>query len=758
MSPKHEKTIFFEALEIESPRAREAFVQGSCQGDPELLNAVSRLLAEHDRADNPIDHPVVASLPTFDAVTQQVARSIEANHPPGTMVGPYKLMEQIGEGGCGLVFVADQQVPVRRRVALKIIKPGMETRQVIARFEAERQALAMMDHENIARVFDAGVTQTGQPYFVMELVRGVPLNEFCDNHRLDTRQRLELFLSICNAVQHAHQKGIIHRDLKPSNVLVTLQDGRPIAKVIDFGIVKAIGQSLTDKTIYTRLASMIGTPAYMSPEQAEMSNVDVDTRSDIYSLGVLLYELLTGSTPFVVGRLNSVGFDELRRIIREEEPPSPSTRLSTLGNQLSTTVSANRRLEPAKLTSLMRGDLDWIVMKAIDKDRARRYPSAIALAQDVSRFLEGQPVEARPPSTLYRFSKFARRNKVALTTVSLVAGALVLGTVVSLWQARVAYHAMEQARIAAAAAKSSNAELEGFTDRLRRANTLIASGRAYADAGDWSNANEAFTNATQTQPRYFHAWMERGSLYAKMGLWEMAASDYRKALELGSPVDGVQFLGVPQLFDYVGDHAMYEQLAKDLAQSSSGSLGTILRGQLVDQPSAEVSAQLAVLGEQLLEERRLRPDGRPTRTSRIPRGPKLYVAGWAHLRNGDIDRAIERLEESLDESTIWPASGINYPLLAIAYTQAGRSDDAAKAWTLAKQSRDQWLDQSIETQQGTPPIPWFDWIEFLMNYREASLRLTGELPPDDPRLDQLKSLARGAIANSAPDPLPSPQR
>ena len=306
---------------------------------------------------------------------------------PGTIIGPYKLLEQIGEGGMGVVFMAEQTQPIQRKVALKIIKPGMDTQQVIARFEAERQALALMDHPNIARVLDAGTTESGRPYFVMELVRGVPVTDYCDRHRLSIRERLELFVTICQAVQHAHQKGIIHRDLKPTNVLVTQHDGRPLVKVIDFGVAKATGQKLTEKTLFTGFAQLIGTPLYMSPEQAELSAPDVDTRSDIYSLGVLLYELLTGSTPFESERLKAAAFDEMRRIIREEEPPRPSTRISTLAQQAISTVSEKRNSDPRHLSRLFQGELDWIVMKTLEKDRNRRYETASALAADVEHYL-----------------------------------------------------------------------------------------------------------------------------------------------------------------------------------------------------------------------------------------------------------------------------------------------------------------------------------------------------------------------------------
>src|SRR5207247_1484286 len=345
------------------------------------------------------------------------------NERTGMMIGRYKLLQQIGEGGFGTVFMAEQLEPVQRKVALKIIKAGMDTREIIARFEAERQALALMDHPNIAQVLDGGTTASGRPYFVMELVRGLPITAYCDHDSLSTSERLDLFIKVCHAVQHAHQKGVIHRDLKPSNVLVTLHDGEPVPKVIDFGVAKALGQRLTEKTLFTGFQHMIGTPAYMSPEQAALSGLDIDTRADIYSLGVLLYELLTGALPFDADTFRKAALDEIRRMIRETEPPKPSTRLQTLGDKLMD-VAKQRHTEPAALSRLIRGDLDWIVMKCLEKDRTRRYETANGLAADLHRHLENEPVVARPPSNLYRFDKLVRRNKLAFAAAGAVALAL----------------------------------------------------------------------------------------------------------------------------------------------------------------------------------------------------------------------------------------------------------------------------------------------------------------------------------------------
>jgi serine/threonine protein kinase len=411
-------------------------------------------------------HPGLASTIVGPALSEQV----------GVQIGPYKLMEQIGEGGFGLVFVAQQQKPVQRRVALKVIKPGMDTQDVIARFEAERQALALMDHPNIARVLDAGTTGSGRPYFVMELVPGVPITEYCDRNHQSPRERLELFVDVCNAVQHAHQKGIIHRDIKPSNVLVTLQDGKPIVKVIDFGVAKALHQKLTDRTIYTRFAQMVGTPLYMSPEQAEMSGLDVDTRTDIYSLGVLMYELLTGSTPFDKKRVSQAAYGELIRMIREEDPPKPSTRLSQSTASLPA-IAEQRKTEPARLSKMFRGDLDWITMKALEKDRMRRYETANAFAADVQRYLADEPVEASPPSATYRFRKLLRRYRRAAITAGAFIGLLLVGVVVTGWlavrQAAARAAADHSAHLAQIEAEKADRRVELAIDAIENFRTAV---------------------------------------------------------------------------------------------------------------------------------------------------------------------------------------------------------------------------------------------------------------------------------------------
>src|SRR5262245_18889296 len=449
----NEREIFVEAAQLIDPAEQSAFLRRTCGQDDVLHRRLVALLAAHSRAQRFLESPpsgIALAVADRDALA---ARPVTEG--PGTKIGSYKLLQQIGEGGFGVVYMAEQEQPVFRKVALKIIKPGMDTKEVIGRFESERQALALMDHPNIARVLDAGATESGRPFFVMELVKGVPLIKFCDDNHLPPEERMELFIQVCNAIQHAHQKGIIHRDLKPSNVMVTLHDGRPVPKVIDFGVAKATSHRLTERTLFTAYGQVIGTHAYMSPEQAEMSGLDIDTRSDVYSLGVLLYELLTGTTPFEANRLREAGFAEMQRIIREEEPPRPSTRVSTLQGAALTTLSQQHGIDERRMRQIIRGELDWIVMKSLDKDRERRYESAASLARDIRRYLSDEPVQACPPSAFYRFRKFARRNKravLAVTAILLLLCASIAGTTWGLVRAELARQAATKQRLLAEAA------------------------------------------------------------------------------------------------------------------------------------------------------------------------------------------------------------------------------------------------------------------------------------------------------------------
>ena len=539
----NEEAVFQIARRIQQPEALAAYLEQACGGDQSLRARVLALLGQTGDADQFLEAP--PSIYHFEAAATMDQALIEK---PGTQIGPYKLLQQIGEGGMGAVYMAEQKEPLRRTVALKIIKPGMDSQQVVARFEAERQALAMMNHPNIAKVLDAGSTESGRPYFVMELVKGIPITEYCDTHKLTTRQRLELLVTICDAVQHAHQKGIIHRDLKPGNLLVELHDIRPVPKVVDFGIAKSTNQRLTERTLCTNFSQMIGTPLYMSPEQAQLSGLDVDTRSDIYSLGVLLYELITGTTPFTKESMSKIGYDEMRRKIQYDDPPRPSERISTLNVEALTTLTTNQRVDTRKLQQQVRNELDWVVMKALDKDRTRRYQTATAFAEDIQRYLNDAPVQACPPSFSYRLQKITRRNKGLLITGALVAASLCAGLLGTSWQAilatRAEAEARQQERTAMASADSERQARELESDQRRKAEIAEFEARQHEGAAkDQLAISNAVTDFLQND------------LLGQAGSYAQAESEFtpdpaltiRKALDRASASVGDRFKDRPEL-------------------------------------------------------------------------------------------------------------------------------------------------------------------------------------------------------------------
>ena len=481
-SSNRDVELFTAAVEL-SADERAAYLDRACGNDAKLRQEVLALLKFHDSAGN-----FLQQSPHGAAVETKTESSIGVK--TGDRIGRYKLLQPIGEGGCGVVYLAEQEEPVRRSVALKVIKPGMDTKSVIARFEAERQALALMDHPNIAKVLDAGATESGRPYFVMELVQGVKITDYCDKNSLSTGERLKLFIQVCHAIQHAHQKGIIHRDIKPSNILVTTTaEGTPLPVVIDFGIAKAItNQQLTNKTFFTAFELLVGTPAYMSPEQAELTKMDLDTRTDIYSLGVLLYELLAGSTPFDMDALLKAGLDETRRVIREQEPVRPSARLEKLDKANLAVIAKRHRSEPPSLIRAVRGDLDWIVMKALEKDRTRRYATANGFALDVQRYLANEPISARPPNALYKLQKVALRNKLLFTGIGVIALLLFVSLVIvtaSLARERQARH---EAETAALKSQQVTKFLEDMLNGVGPLNTLDKLGDNFEAEGKWPDA------------------------------------------------------------------------------------------------------------------------------------------------------------------------------------------------------------------------------------------------------------------------------
>ncbi|HWC58324.1 MAG TPA: protein kinase [Verrucomicrobiae bacterium] len=706
---RQEEALFEAARNLTDPVARQAFLDKACGNNPALRARIETLLESEKNA----DHFFAEAAPIRPPKSSSEAPVTEA---VGSRIGPYKLLQQIGEGGAGVVYMAEQETPVRRRVALKIIKLGMDTKSVIARFDAERQALAMMDHPNIARVLDAGSTETGRPYFVMELVRGVKITEYCDRNNLDTRERLNLLIQVCHAVQHAHQKGIIHRDLKPSNILVTLHDGVPVPKVIDFGIAKATERRLTDRTLFTAYDEVIGTPAYMSPEQAEMSGLDVDTRSDIYSLGVLLYELLTGKTPFDPKELVKSGLDQMRRTLREEEPRRPSTMLTTMQKAELNTTASHRHEEAPKLISLVKGDLDWIVMKALEKDRTRRYETTNGLAMDIQRYLGNEPVVARPPSRIYRFQKLVRRNKIIFASAGAVALALIAGFSTSTWL----FFREREARQRAV-------EAERQQDRLRReaeAGQKITQATVLINAERFTDAEKLLSEVTLDKPTVEGATVLRalGEWHALQGEWPQAAKQFTALLKIndldGADTGTLDYLECGPALIESGNAEGYEHfrngIAARFANTTSPFTDRIIKISLLLPPSDSfLRSYLPALenAEQSLS---------------VDVTNDVFLAAWRSVslalvqyRLGEFSKAAESARRCLSYPEYnAPRSATAQVILAMADWRLHRQDEARAEIAQARDLIESKFSVGLDRGTGVQGF-WFDWVFAQILCREA---------------------------------------
>jgi tetratricopeptide (TPR) repeat protein/tRNA A-37 threonylcarbamoyl transferase component Bud32 len=732
------REIFGNALEIDSEAGRAAYLDTTCAGDVGLRQDVAALLAALGSAGEFMRRPAAELVLGADQATLAEAA--------GEVVGRYQLVEKLGEGGFGSVWVAEQREPVKRRVAVKIVKLGMDTRQVVARFEAERQALAMMDHPNIAQVLDAGSTDAGRPYFVMELVSGVPVTRFCDETGMAVKDRLGLFVQVCNAIQHAHQKGVIHRDIKPSNILVTLHDGAAVPRVIDFGIAKATGGDLTDNTVHTQSQQFVGTPAYVSPEQAQPSTPDVDTRSDIYSLGVLLYELLTGHTPFDARELVAGGIEAMRRAIAEKEPSRPSAKLAALHDRELTTTARQRATEGARLLHLLKGDLVWVVMKCLEKDRGRRYQTAGELAADVGRYLRNEPVQARPPSKRYRFRKFARRNKGVVVAGSAIATTVLLAIVslaVSNGRTRDARGRAEEAQ---RLAETRAGELQGSLERLIAANALHELGQWYFNDRNWDNALESFTQASVLRPDSVTVWTDRGELYAQLGLFDLAGADFARAFALNKPETSLRWYRHALLSLYLGDTPTYFTVREEMWGRFYGTIGLapeLVRAQVLAPGQADKCPQMVAIIERGLRHETAEEKVHAGTLSVQRRSYLLYALGLAHLRAGQHEQAADRLRESLAAGEGLAAQSLSQPALAIAHYHCGRKVEARQALEAARTTHKEWSRQRRAGKEAHEwvisqgagaywPVPWSDWVEFQVIYREAERLIDGRDPPEDP--------------------------
>lgn len=731
-----EDALFFTALHVTDPGQRKLFLDQACFDNVKMRDVIEEMLASQKDSDHLIERGYsaialrVEDLGELDAVARDFSDPL-ADERLGKVIGRYRIKEKLGEGGCGAVYLAEQNEPVKRLVALKVIKLGMDTRSVIARFDAERQALAMMDHPNIARVLDAGATDTGRPYFVLELVRGTRVTEYCDTRRFGLRERLDLFIQICRAIQHAHQKGVVHRDIKPSNVLVTLMDGVPIPKVIDFGIAKAVEGRLTDGTEHTQSEQLLGTPAYMSPEQAAHGGLDVDTRSDVYSLGALLYELLTGRAPFDGNELAAAGPDEMRRILKERDPRKPSALLSTIAEQALKATAGARASEPKRLISQVRGDLDWITMKALDKDRSRRYHTVNGLAMDVHRFLRYEPVTARPPGGAYQLWKLVRRHSIFFIAGTSVLLALTAGLGISIWQFRKARAAeMRQSDLRQMAERAlANEEVlrrdAESREKLTEAVILLRQ-------GDYAGAAKALESMSERPRRPsldgVTALRSVGEWLAIQGRWDEAAERFLWLLEIdkldpwGPVTLDTQACGVVLVEN--GDFSAYRRFCKEAitthATSNNGdAVGRVLKTCLLMPPDPALWHQLQPLGSTMGEWFQKLAPGEKSNWAAIP------ACLWAY-RGGEYGTVVE-IARPISER---PAgNNAQVPTIQVIYAmtvwQRGEAVEARRLLVKARDSVNGHFTQPMAVGDASRGL-WYDWLFARIMLREATLLIGGE--------------------------------